>query len=186
MCIRDRVYEEELSGYDGYRWSPDSRFIAFVEEDQSKVKRFNMIDDLKLYPEIQQVFYPKAGNRNPSIKIAVINVQGGGKKFVDLDQDTSSYYPWFEWYDDENLWIMKLGRMQKKWQMIYADVSSGRIMEGLQESDPNGWVELHRTNQILKEKGLFLHISERDGYQHLYLERADGRFTVQLLAGSGR
>ena len=115
-----------------------------------------MIDDLKLYPEIQQVFYPKAGNRNPSIKIAVINVQGGGKKFVDLDQDTSSYYPWFEWYDDENLWIMKLGRMQKKWQMIYADVSNGRIMEGLQESDPNGWVELHETNQILKEKGLFL------------------------------
>ena len=36
-----------------------------------------------------------------------------GEKFVDLDQDTSSYYPWFEWYDDENLWIMKLGRMQK-------------------------------------------------------------------------
>ena len=177
------VYEEELSGYDGYRWSPDSRFIAFVEEDQSKVKRFNMIDDLKLYPEIQQVFYPKAGNRNPSIKIAVINVQGGGKKFVDLDQDTSSYYPWFEWYDNENLWIMKLGRMQKKWQMIYADVSSGRIMEGLQESDPNGWVELHETNQILKEKGLFLHISERDGYQHLYLERADGRFTVPVTSG---
>ena len=83
-----------------------------------------MIDDLKLYPEIQQVFYPKAGNRNPSIKFAVINVQGGGKKFVDLDQDTSSYYPWFEWYDNDNLWIMKLGRMQKKWQMIYADVSS--------------------------------------------------------------
>ena len=71
-----------------------------------------MIDDLKLYPEIQQVFYPKAGNRNPSIKIAVINVQGG-EKFVDLDQDTSWYYPWFEWWDDENLWIMKLGRMQK-------------------------------------------------------------------------
>ena len=67
--------------------------------------------------------------------------------------------------------------------MIYADVSSGRIMEGLQESDPNGWVELHETNQILKEKGLFLHISERDGYQHLYLERADGRFTVPVTSG---
>ena len=87
------VYEEELSGYDGYRWSPDSRFIAFVEEDQSEVGRFNMIDDLKLYPDVQEVFYPKAGSRNPSIKIAVINVQGGGKKFVNLDQDTTVYYP---------------------------------------------------------------------------------------------
>ena len=69
--------------------------------------------------------------------------------------------------------------------MIYADVSTqnnGRASE----SDPNGWVELHETNQILKEKGLFLHISERDGYQHLYLERADGRFTVPVTSGHGK
>ena len=176
------VYEEELSGYDGYRWSPDSRFIAFVEEDQSEVGRFNMIDDLKLYPDVQEVFYPKAGSRNPSIKIAVINVQGGGKKFVNLDQDTTVYYPWFEWYDNENLWIMKLDRMQKKWQMVYADISSGRTVDGLSEFDQYGWVELHKTNQIL-DNGLFLHISERDGYQHLYLERTDGRFTVPVTSG---
>ena len=109
-----------------------------------------------------------------------------GKKFVDLDQDTSSYYPWFEWYDNENLWIMKLGRMQKKWQMIYADVSSGRIMEGLQESDPNGWVELHETNQILKEKGLFLHISEEMGISiYIWSVRMEDLLSL-LLAGNGR
>lgn len=107
------VYEEELSGYDGYRWSPDSRFIAYVEENQSEVNQFNMIDDLQLYPDIQKVYYPKAGRRNPAIKIAVVNVQGGGKKFISLDQDTSVYYPWFEWYDNENLWVMKLERLQK-------------------------------------------------------------------------
>ena len=108
-----------------------------------------MIDDLKLYPDVQEVFYPKAGSRNPSIKIAVINVQGGGKKFVNLDQDSTVYYPWFEWYDNENLWIMKLDRMQKKWQMVYADISSGRTVDGLSEFDQYGWVELHKTNQIL-------------------------------------
>jgi dipeptidyl-peptidase-4 len=176
------VYEEELSGYDGYRWSPDSRFIAFIQENQSEVGQFNMIDDLQLYPDIQTVYYPKAGRRNPSIKIAVVNVQGGGKKFIRLDQDISVYYPWFEWYDNETLWIMKLERLQKKWQMIYADISSGRTMKGLIESDIDGWVELHETNQILKN-GLFLHISERDGYQHMYLERADGRFTVPVTSG---
>ena len=29
------LYEEELTGYDGYRWSPDSKYISFWEEDQS-------------------------------------------------------------------------------------------------------------------------------------------------------
>ena len=176
------VYEEELSGYDGYRWSPDSRYIAYIEEDQSDVGRFRMIDELKLYPDVHEVFYPKAGNTNPKIKIAVINVQGGGKKYIKIDSKFDGYYPWFEWYDNEVLWIMKLERLQKKWQMIYADVISGRVMNGITEEDRNGWVELHESSRILKN-GLFIHISERDGYQHIYLERPNGRFTVPVTSG---
>ena len=176
------VYEEELSGYDGYRWSPDGKYIAYVEEDQSEVGRFNMVDELKLYPEIQEVFYPKAGTTNPTIRIAVINVQGGGKKFIKIDSDADVYYPWFEWYNKEQLWIMKLERLQKKWQMIYANVVSSKVMKGVSEEDPDGWVELHGSSQILKN-GLFIHISERDGYQHIYLERPNGRFTVPVTSG---
>ena len=176
------VYEEELSGFDGYRWSPDSRYIAYVEEDQSEVGRFTMIDELQLYPDVQQVFYPKAGSTNPRIRIAVINVQGGGKKFVKIDSEADVYYPWFEWYDNEVLWIMRLERLQKKWQMIYADVVSSKTMKGITETDKNGWVELHESSKILKN-GLFIHISERDGYQHIYLERPNGRFTVPVTSG---
>ena len=176
------VYEEELSGFDGYRWSPDSKYIAYVEEDQSEVGRFTMIDELQLYPDVQQVFYPKAGSTNPRIRIAVINVQGGGKKFVKIDSEADVYYPWFEWYDNEVLWIMRLERLQKKWQMIYADVVSSKTMKGITETDKNGWVELHESSKILKN-GLFIHISERDGYQHIYLERPNGRFTVPVTSG---
>ena len=176
------VYEEELSGFDGYRWSPDSKYIAYVEEDQSEVGRFTMIEELQLYPDVQQVFYPKAGSTNPKIRIAVINVQGGGKKFVKIDSDADVYYPWFEWYDNEVLWIMRLERLQKKWQMIYADVVSSKTMKGITETDKNGWVELHESSKILKN-GLFIHISERDGYQHIYLERPNGRFTVPVTSG---
>jgi len=176
------VYEEELSGFDGYRWSPDSKYIAYVEEDQSEVGRFTMIDELQLYPDVQQVFYPKAGSTNPKIRIAVINVQGGGKKFVKIDSEADVYYPWFEWYDNEVLWIMRLERLQKKWQMIYADVVSSKTMKGITETDKNGWVELHESSKILKN-GLFIHISERDGYQHIYLERPNGRFTVPVTSG---
>ena len=176
------VYEEELSGFDGYRWSPDSKYIAYVEEDQSEVGRFTMIDELQLYPDVQQVFYPKAGSTNPMIRIAVINVQGGGKKFVKIDSEADVYYPWFEWYDNEVLWIMRLERLQKKWQMIYADVVSSKTMKGITETDKNGWVELHESSKILKN-GLFIHISERDGYQHIYLERPNGRFTVPITSG---
>ena len=176
------VYEEELSGYDGYRWSPDSKYIAYVEEDQSSVGRYKMIDELPLYPTLKEVFYPKAGSTNPRIKIGVINVQGGGRRYIKLDSDVDIYYPWFEWYNDKKLWIMKLSRDQKEWQMIYADVISGKTIDGIKELDTEGWVELHESNQILSN-GLFAHISERDGYQHIYLERPNGRFTVPVTSG---
>ena len=76
------VYEEELSGYDGYRWSPDSKYIAYVQEDQSSVGRYKMIDELPLYPTLKEVFIQKAGSTNPRIKIGVINVQGSGRRYI--------------------------------------------------------------------------------------------------------
>ena len=176
------VYEEELSGFDGYRWSPDSKHIAYVEEDQSEVGRFSLVDELQLYPKVEEVFYPKAGSTNPRIRVAVVNVQGGGKKFIKIDSKADVYYPWFEWYDNEKLWIMRLERLQKQWQMIYADIISSKTMSGIREADRGGWVELHETSQILSN-GLFAHISERDGYQHIYLERPNGRFTVPVTSG---
>ena len=80
------------------------------------------------------------------------------------------------------LWIMKLERLQKKWQMIYSDVICGRIIEVIKEESKTGWVELHESSRILKN-GLFILISERDGYQHIYLERPNGRFTVPITSG---
>ncbi|HIA79049.1 MAG TPA: S9 family peptidase [Candidatus Marinimicrobia bacterium] len=176
------VYEEELSGYDAYRWSPDSKFIAYWEEDQSPVPEYTLIDELPLYPETQKIRYPKAGEANPQMRIAVINVQGGGRKFFDIDSEEDVYYPWMEWQNTERLWILKLERRQKSWQMLYANVVTGRTHPGIKESDPDGWVELHDGNQILLN-GRFLHISERDGYQHIYLEPPGGRFAIPVTSG---
>ena len=176
------VYEEELSGYDAYRWSPDSKFIAYWEEDQAPVKEYILIDELPLYPETKKIRYPKAGEANPKMRIAVINVQGGGRKFLNIDTEADVYYPWMEWQNSERLWILQLDRMQKSWQMYYADVVTGRTHPGIKESDSDGWVELHRGNQILSN-GHFLHISERDGYQHIYIERPGGRFAIPVTSG---
>ena len=176
------VYEEELSGYDAYRWSPDSRSIAYWEEDQAPVQKYTLIDELPLYPRTKEIRYPKAGEANPKMRIAVINVQGGGRKFLDIDSESDVYYPWMEWQNSDRLWILKLERRQKSWQMYHADVVTGRTHPGMKESDPEGWVELHDGNRILSN-GHFIHISERDGYQHIYIERPTGRFAIPVTNG---
>jgi dipeptidyl-peptidase-4 len=44
----DWVYEEELAIRDAFRWSPDSKRIAFWRFDQSPIPIFPMIDELSL------------------------------------------------------------------------------------------------------------------------------------------
>ena len=69
------VYEEEFRSFDAYRWSPDSKYIAFVREDQTNVKQFPLVNELTTYPEIQWIHYPKVGETNPVLNIGIVNVK---------------------------------------------------------------------------------------------------------------
>ena len=181
--LRGWLYEEEFSSYDGYRWSPDSKYIAYIEEDQSNVKEYTIINELKIYPQIKNIFYPKAGELNPTVKIYVTNINGGSRRKVNLGFDTDVYYPWVEWYKSDKLWIMKLERDQKSWKMLYYDPLSGNVSSGIGETDATGWVDVHQDSKILKS-GSLIHKSERDGYNHIYIDKPGGDFSLPVTHGS--
>ncbi|GAI41802.1 unnamed protein product, partial [marine sediment metagenome] len=69
----DWVYEEEFGLRDGFRWSPDGRFIAYWQFDTSDVKEFKLINYIDgLYPTITSYKYPKVGqtiNRSGCLRI---------------------------------------------------------------------------------------------------------------------
>ena len=44
------VSEEELTGYDGYRWSLDSEYIAFGKRKKRMFPNSSMIEELTSYP----------------------------------------------------------------------------------------------------------------------------------------
>lgn len=71
------VYEEELYGRGqnrGYWWSPDSKNIAFLRTDDSMVPMFVLADDTVTDQKIEDVNYPQAGDPNPTVKLAIVNV----------------------------------------------------------------------------------------------------------------
>ena len=70
----DWVYEEELGLKDAFRWSPDSRRLAYWRFDQSAVPAFPMVDETTLYPTVAVLRYPKAGQPNSRVKVGVIDV----------------------------------------------------------------------------------------------------------------
>jgi len=176
------VYEEEFGSYDGYRWSPDSKNIAYWEENQSNVPLFKMVDEISLYPTIKEIRYPKAGEVNPTMSIFVVNVKRGNRKKMNIGDNYDTYYPWIKWTSNNELKVMRMNRLQNHWDFLNVSVLNGKSTKGLSESDPKGWVQLHLNYHFLKDDKI-LWISERSGWHHIYIHNSRGELINQVTNG---
>lgn len=176
------LYEEELTGYDGYRWSPDSKSIAFWEEDESMVPEFILYDELGQYPVTNTIRYPKAGETNPTLKIGILRVEGAGRKWVENAYVTDDYLPWMEWVNNEKIAFLKLDRKQKNWDMYVANRKTGKSIKVLSESDENGWLDNHGQIYFLKD-GKIVWISEKSGFKHIWMAKHSGSKTWAITEG---
>ena len=72
----DWVYEEEFSCRDGFRWSPDSKQIAYWQVDAAGTRDFYMINNTdSIYSKPIPVEYPKVGEPPSAVKIGVVNME---------------------------------------------------------------------------------------------------------------
>jgi dipeptidyl-peptidase-4 len=73
----DWVYEEEFECRDGFRWSPDSKQIAFWQVDATKIRDYYMLNTTdSVYSQVIPVEYPKVGEPPSPVRIGVINMDG--------------------------------------------------------------------------------------------------------------
>ena len=71
----DWVYEEEFGCRDGFRWSPDSKSIAYWQIDAKKIRNFLMINTTdSIYSYTVPVEYPKVGEDPSLCKVGVVNI----------------------------------------------------------------------------------------------------------------
>ena len=83
----DWLYQEEIYGrgqFKGYWWSPDSTRLAFLQLDERPVPEYTVVDHIPYRPALEVTDYPKAGDPNPTVKLGLARVAGGGPSWVDL------------------------------------------------------------------------------------------------------
>ena len=182
------VYEEEFSSFDSYRWSPDSKYIAFVREDQTYVKQFPMIDELFNYPIVYWHHYPKVGERNPLLNIGIVNVNNRRTKWLDLSSSEEMYYPRMKWLTNsqtesgkQELVVTRINRHQNRLELVRFDVKKG-IGEVFWKDESIAWVELTDDLFFLKD-GSFVTLSERSGFQHIYHFNNNGEIINTVSSG---
>jgi dipeptidyl-peptidase-4 len=178
----DWVYEEELGLRDAFRFSPDSRRIAFWRLDQTAIRPFYMIDNLSLYPELLPVRYPKAGEANSEVRIGVVEVSSRRTTWIDLGTEPDIYVARMDFAGSpDEIWLTRLNRHQNRLDLMLADTRNGESRVVMTDAD-EAWVDSSEPYWIDGGRQ-FLFESERDGYNQVYLFNRDGSLVTKVTAG---
>lgn len=175
------LYYEEILGrvtrYKSFWWSPDSKKIAYMRMDESKVPMFPIYSEEGQYGFIEETRYPKAGDNNPEVKIGIVNADGGNTIWAVFNEKEDQYFGMPYWKPDASaLWIQWMPRSQdnlKIYEMNLADGSKKEIYDEKQKT----WVTLEGSSRInfLKNGKQFLLESDASGWNHLYLHDMNGQ-----------
>jgi dipeptidyl-peptidase-4 len=177
------VYWEEIFNHTSvpYAWSPDSKAIAYLQTDDSEVSISTFVNFKPATQGVVKQRYPKAGQKNPAVKLGVVEVSTSKTTWIDCGK--YEYIARFHWLrNGEKIAVQTLNRKQSVLKLLFADRFSGKSQPILVDRQP-AWINLNDSLYFLKDGKRFIWLSERNGYQHLYLYRMDGSLIKQLTDG---
>ena len=166
----DWVYEEEWGIDHAFCFSPDGEHIAFLKSDESRVKEFGFMKFLTgtTYPELFKYKYPKAGEDNSIVSLHLYSLKEGTTVRVDNKGDEDIYIPFFNWTPDGRLYYFQINRLQNNLEVILKDNQEQRVIYSEQDAKYIDGLS-NGTITFLADSDRFLVLSERSGYNHLYL-----------------
>ena len=180
----DWVYEEEFGFTKAFFWSPDGSQIAFYRFDETNVKEFQMTIWGKLYPEVQKLKYPKAGEENSIINILIYNLKTKITTEMDIGNETDIYIPRVKWTNNaNNLAIQWMNRHQNELKILLANSETGETQSIYHETNKY-YINITNNLTFLKNDEDFIFTSEMDGYNHIYLYDIDGNLINQITYGN--
>ncbi len=182
----DWVYEEELNLRDGFRWSPDSRRVAYWQLDASGVRDFLLVNNTdSLYSHVVPVQFPKAGTTNSAGRVGVVEATGGPTRWLDVPGDPRNHYiARMEWAtSSDEIVLQQLNRRQSTLVVMLGDARTGGVRSVLTERD-SAWVDVVDDLRWIDGGRRFTWVSERDGWRHLYVVDRDGKSTRLVTPGA--
>ena len=190
------VYYEEIFGrpphHRSFWWSPDSRRIAFYRYDDSLVPMFPIYSPFGQDGSIRRTHYPKAGERNPEVRIGFIDLdkakfRKGTLRAKDIvwaafDPAADQYFGIPFWgADSRTFFVGREPRIQNTYDLFAVNPSDGRAKAIYHESYPT-WVDWPE-DMLFSEDGLFMVRAFETGWEQIYFLSYDGSRFERLTDG---
>lgn len=180
----DWVYEEEFGLSNAFEWSPDSKFLAFLRFDETRVPQFTMTNfNGEAHPEYVTYKYPKVGDENAKVRVGIYSLSTAKTRFAITDS-TIEYIPRIQWTKNPlHLCILTLNRHQNHLKRFLMERESGNLTILLEEKEDT-YLSIDDHLTFLSNQNQFIRTSEASGWSHLYLHHIDGRMIRPITKGN--
>ena len=186
--LAEYIAQEEMNRLEGFWWSPDSRWIAFEEVNETHIPVYPIVHQGKALangavPQ-EDHRYPFAGQYNAIVRLGIVSIEGGEPVWLDLGPDPDIYLARVQWFPDGSLVVQRENRTQTVLDVLKVNPHNGDHSFLLHEENET-WINLHNILKPLGKEagGGFIWASERTGYRHLYLYDDQGHLVRPLTHG---
>ena len=180
------VYYEEIFGrpsrYRAFWWSPDSRQIAFYRFDDTLVPMFPIYSPFGQDGTLRRTHYPKAGERNPEVRIGLVDLGQKRTVWADFDPAEDQYFGTPFWSaDSRTFYVPREPRIQNTLDLYAVNPADGSKKAIYHEQVPTwlDWID----GMLFSDKGLYMVRDFETQWQQIYFLSYDGSTLKRLTDG---
>lgn len=179
------VSRQEFGIDRGVFFSPQGKYVAFYQKDESQVADYPIIDWSVLPAKNKNIKYPMAGDASQEVHLGVYNPETQETVFMQTGDNTDHYLTNVSWGpNDKYLYIAILQRDQKQLSLNKYNAKTGEKIKTLFTEKDDKYVHPQEPLHFLPgHNDQFIWWSERDGYMHLYRYNTNGELINQVTSG---
>jgi len=169
-------------------WSPDGSRLILTKVDWREMPKIPLVNWLKQREDVDWVIYSKAGESLWKSELYVIDINSKKKVKIEIGDLRNHFISIVDWLPQgEEFLFFIVDREFKKLELMKANAFTGVAQKILTETeetqlhlDPFQRMEI----KFLEGGRKFIWMSERDGWNHLYLYETGGRLIRRLTEGN--
>jgi len=179
------VHRNEFGIEKGIFWSNDSRKLAFYRMDESMVTDYPILDINTIPATVEMIKYPMAGQTSHQVTTGIFDITSGSVNYLKTGEPVDQYLTCLTWGPESKFfYIGHLNRDQNHFELYKYDVVTGNRLAKLYDETNDKFVENEHPLYFLPgDNTRFILISEKDGFEHLYLYDTTGKEIKQFTSG---
>ncbi len=184
--LAEFVAQEEMSRFEGFWFSSDSKTVIFQQTDHNGMEQFGIPDPMHPEAQPERFFYPRPGKANAKVTLWMTSVAGGKPTEIKWDAQAFPYLTTVKAPKIGPLTLVVQNREQTKQQVLQVEQKTGKTKLLLAEEDA-AWLNIAQEfPHWLPDGSGFFWMTEKSGWPEVELRNADGSFNATWVKGTAR